>query len=111
MASPAPAPPRWAAPRAPAPAARSADRTAPRKRPDMTGTSGALELQAGGVPRRFTIYAAAVVAAAAVALIAFGSLAGVGGGFGTATFWLLAAFVLVGELLPVPVPRRHGLER
>ncbi len=77
----------------------------------MTGTSGALELQAGGVPRRFTIYAAAVVAAAAVALIAFGSLAGVGGGFGTATFWLLAAFVLVGELLPVPVPRRHGLDR
>jgi diguanylate cyclase (GGDEF)-like protein len=77
----------------------------------MTGTSGALELQTGGVPRTFTVYATAVVAAATAALIAFGSLAGVGDGFGTATFWLLAMFVLVGELLPVPVPRRHGLDR
>ena len=77
----------------------------------MTGTSGALELQAGGVPRAFTIYAATVVAGAIAALIAFSSLAGVGAGLGTATFWLLAAFVLVGELLPVPVPRRHGLDR
>src|SRR4051794_29232665 len=78
----------------------------------MTGTSGALEPQAGRVPRTFGIYAAAVVAAGTAALIAFGSIAGVGGDcFGSATFWLLAAFVLVGELLPVPVPRRHGLDR
>src|SRR4051794_8425374 len=78
----------------------------------MTGTSGALEPQAGRVPRTFGIYAAAVVAAGTAALIAFGSLAGVGGDcLGSATFWLLAAFVLVGELLPVPVPRRHGLDR
>src|SRR3954453_18516191 len=78
----------------------------------MTGTAGALEPEAGRVPRRFAVYAAAVVAAGTAALIAFGSLAGAGGGcFGSATFWLLAAFVLVGELLPVPVPRRHGLDR
>jgi diguanylate cyclase (GGDEF)-like protein len=68
----------------------------------MTGT---------GVPRTFKAYAAAVVAAAVVALIAFTVLDGVGGAFGSATFWLLAAFVLVGELLPIPVPRRHGLDR
>ena len=54
------------------------------------------------MPRAFTIYAATVVAGAIAALIAFSSLAGVGAGLGTATFWLLAAFVLVGELLPSP---------
>src|SRR5579859_205553 len=26
-------------------------------------------------------------------------------------FWLLAVFTLVGELLPIPVPRRNGLTR
>jgi diguanylate cyclase (GGDEF)-like protein len=68
----------------------------------MTGTD---------VPRTFKAYAAAVVAAAVAALTAFTVLDGVGGAFGSATFWLLAAFVLVGEFLPVPVPRRHGLDR
>ena len=63
------------------------------------------------MPRRFSIYAASVVAAGIAALLAFASLDGDGGSFGSATFWLLAAFVLVGELLPVPVPRRHGLDR
>jgi diguanylate cyclase (GGDEF)-like protein len=69
----------------------------------MTGTDT--------VPRTFTAYAAAVIAAGVAALTAFAWLDGVGGSFGSATFWLLAAFVLVGELLPVPVPRRHGLDR
>jgi diguanylate cyclase (GGDEF)-like protein len=63
------------------------------------------------LPRRFSVYAATVVAAGAATLIAFASFDGTGGGFRSATFWLLAAFVLVGELLPVPVPRRHGLDR
>ncbi len=28
-----------------------------------------------------------------------------------ALFWFLSALVIVGELLPIPVPRRHGLAR
>ncbi len=28
-----------------------------------------------------------------------------------ALFWILSALVIVGELLPIPVPRRHGLAR
>src|ERR1700757_2287693 len=28
-----------------------------------------------------------------------------------ARFWTLAAFVLAGELLPIPVPRRGGLDK
>src|SRR4051794_5475998 len=60
------------------------------KEAGMTGTDA--------VPRRFIAYAAAIVAAAVVALTAFWALAGVGASFGSATFWLLAVFVLIGEL-------------
>jgi len=65
----------------------------------------------GAVPQPFTAYAVAVVAGGIAALVAFWALAGVADSFGSTTFWLLAAFVLIGELLPVPVPRRHGLDR
>jgi diguanylate cyclase (GGDEF)-like protein len=30
---------------------------------------------------------------------------------GAALFWLLSSFVVIGELLPIPVPRRHGLAK
>jgi diguanylate cyclase (GGDEF)-like protein len=49
-------------------------------------------------------------------LAACGSVAALGWAVGwhlqtPVRFWLLACFVLAGELLPIPVPRRHGLDK
>ena len=63
-----------------------------------------------GVSGRFVGFTALTVVAAA------GSLAALAWKVGwhldaPARFWLLALFVLVGEFLPIAVPRRHGLDR
>lgn len=64
----------------------------------------------GVVPRRFVGFTAVVVIAAA------GSAAALAWKTGwhvaaPGRFWLLALFILAGELLPIPVPRRHGLDK
>ena len=60
------------------------------------------------VPRPFVVYAALTTALAAGALAALAL--DVGWQIDApALFWLLSLFVLAGELLPIPVPRRHGL--
>jgi diguanylate cyclase (GGDEF)-like protein len=64
------------------------------------------------IPREFRIYAALVVVVAAATFPALGLawphywlLTGTEG------FWMLAALVLAGELLPIPVPRRGGIDK
>jgi diguanylate cyclase (GGDEF)-like protein len=60
--------------------------------------------------RPFVVYTALTAAAAAAALTALA----VNVGWqvdAPALFWLLSLFVLAGELLPIPVPRRHGLAK
>src|SRR4051794_9142359 len=57
------------------------------------------------MPRPFVAYAAATLAVA----VAVAAVAGAGAGFtlpGESTAWLMAALVLLGELLPIHVPRR-----
>jgi diguanylate cyclase (GGDEF)-like protein len=64
----------------------------------------------GAIPRRFVDFTVWTAVAALGSLVALGWA--VGGRVETpARFWLLALFVLAGELLPVPVPRRHGLDK
>src|ERR1022692_1670019 len=63
-----------------------------------------------GVSRRFGAFTAltVVAAAASVAVLEWKvgwRVADLG------RFWLLALFVLAGELLPIPVPRRRGLDK
>ena len=65
---------------------------------------------AGAVSGRFVGFTALTVLAAA------GSLAALAWKLGwhlgaPGRFWLLALFVLAGEFLPIPVPRRHGLDK
>ena len=62
------------------------------------------------VPRAFVGLTVLVVIAAAgsVAVLALGPGWHVGA---PARFWLLALFILAGELLPIPVPRRQGLDK
>ena len=67
-------------------------------------------VSAGVVSGRFVGFTALTVVAAV------GSLAALAWKVGwhldaPARFWLLALFVLAGEFLPIPVPRRHGLDR
>jgi diguanylate cyclase (GGDEF)-like protein len=64
----------------------------------------------GAISRRFVGFTGLTVVAAA------GSVAALVWKVGwhvdaPARFWLLALFVLAGELLPIPVPRRHGLDK
>jgi diguanylate cyclase (GGDEF)-like protein len=62
------------------------------------------------VPRPFVVYTALTTTVAAVALAALA--VDVGWQIGApALFWLLSLFVLAGELLPIPVPRRYGLAK
>jgi diguanylate cyclase (GGDEF)-like protein len=78
--------------------------------PRLSRNRGGDEVPAGAVSRRFVgLTALAVVAAAASAA----ALAWKVGWHlnAPARFWLLALFVLAGELLPIPVPRRHGLDK
>jgi diguanylate cyclase (GGDEF)-like protein len=64
----------------------------------------------GAVSRRFVAFTALTVVAAAGAVAALGWK--VGWHLGTpGRFWLLAVFVFAGEFLPIPVPRRHGLDK
>ncbi len=62
------------------------------------------------VPRTFVFYSlvTAVVALAALVTLTWSRGWQIDS---PALFWLLAAFVLAGELLPIPVPRRHGLAK
>ena len=62
------------------------------------------------LPRAFVVYAAVITAAAVAALV----------GLGWTWTWrvdspallvMLSLFVFAGELLPIPVPRRHGLAK
>jgi diguanylate cyclase (GGDEF)-like protein len=69
-----------------------------------------MQLRSAPPPRGFVIYATLVIAGAAVALSALAG-APVWRGDTSARFWMLALFVLVGELLPIPVPRRRGLDK
>ena len=62
------------------------------------------------VPRAFVLYAALVAAAACASLLALGSVAHERVD-SPALFWVLSYFVLAGELLPIPVPHRHGLAK
>jgi hypothetical protein len=62
------------------------------------------------VPLQFTIYTVAVVAAA-MAVFAVPEWTHVWQASGTAAFWMLAVLVLVGELLPIPVPRRDWIDK
>jgi diguanylate cyclase (GGDEF)-like protein len=66
--------------------------------------------QRSGVPRAFIIYSSLTALAAAAI---FGAVASrlAWPIDDPALFWLLAAFVLAGELLPIPVPRRNGLAK
>ncbi len=62
------------------------------------------------IPRRFVDFTVLTAVAAVGAMVAVGWA--VGGRVETPVrFWLLAFFVLAGELLPVAVPRRHGLDK
>ncbi len=64
----------------------------------------------GAVSGRFVDFTTLTVVAAAGAVAALGWKVG----WHVETpgrFWLLAVFVLAGEFLPIPVPRRHGLDK
>ncbi len=61
-------------------------------------------------PRSFVVYTW-VTAAAAVATAATVMWSTRWTVDDTGLFWLLSLFVLIGELLPIPVPRRHGLAK
>ena len=61
------------------------------------------------VPRGFIVYAS-VTLVAALALLGL-AWAAPWEITDQARFWMLALFVLVGELLPIPVPRRRGLDK
>ncbi len=62
------------------------------------------------VPRAFVLYTAATAAVAGVAVCVLASQLGWRID-SPALFWLLALFTIVGELLPIPVPRRQGLAK
>ncbi len=61
-------------------------------------------------PWAFVAYATVTAATAAVGLVAFG-WASAWRIDSPALFWFLSGLVIVGELLPIPVPRRLGLAR
>ncbi len=62
------------------------------------------------IPRRFIGFTALTVVAALAAVAALALT--VGWNVRTPVrFWLLSLFVLTAELLPIPVPRRHGIDK
>jgi hypothetical protein len=61
-------------------------------------------------PWAFVVYATLTAVAAIIAPAAFG-WARVWRIDAPALFWILAGLVIAGELLPIPVPRRHGQAR
>jgi diguanylate cyclase (GGDEF)-like protein len=64
------------------------------------------------VPRAFVLYAVATaVTAAAIAALAALAWDAPWQVNAPVLFWLLSLFVLAGELLPIPVPRRQGLAK
>jgi len=74
--------------------------------PDHTPDSS---LRIVPVPRGFIVYASVTLVAALLLLgLAWAAPWEI---TNQARFWMLALFVLVGELLPIPVPRRHGLDK
>ena len=87
------------------PAARRppAARPARSRRPVNTATQ-----RPGAVPAAFRGYAAATTVAAVAALAAVVPGVDWADVAADGRFWLFAAFVLAGELLPLPVPRRSG---
>src|SRR5947209_17410492 len=62
------------------------------------------------LPRAFVRYVAVTAVLAGVALIGVVSRSAWRLD-SPVLFWLLVALVIVGELLPIPVPRRHGLAK
>jgi len=62
------------------------------------------------VPRSFTVYATLIAASAALAVGVL-PLAHTWKIGSPARFWVLALCVLVAEFLPIPVPRRRGLDK
>ena len=80
------------------------------KQPGVDCESPSAEVSAGAVSRRFVGFTAltTVAAAGSVAVLAVT----VGWHLQTpGRFWVLTLFVLAGEFLPIPVPRRHGLDK
>ena len=75
-----------------------------------TAIAELIGVSAGAVSRGFVGFTALTVAAAAGSLAALALTVGWHVG-APGRFWLLALFVLAGELLPIPVPRRHGLDK
>src|SRR5205807_5140943 len=61
-------------------------------------------------PRGFVIYATATAGAALAAVVFFGGMH-YRHVDAPLLFWMLAFFTLVGDLLPIPVPRRRGLAK
>jgi diguanylate cyclase (GGDEF)-like protein len=63
------------------------------------------------LPRTFVAYTAVVVLCSALALLA--SLAWIHSSWTlvSAGFWILTGLVVLGELLPIPVPRRNGIDK
>jgi diguanylate cyclase (GGDEF)-like protein len=76
----------------------------------MTAIAVGSRPQRSAVPRSFVLYSwlTALAAGAIFGAIAWQLPWQIDD---PALFWLLAAFVLAGELLPIPVPRRNGLAR
>ena len=70
----------------------------------------AIGVPAGAVSRRFVGFTALTVVAAVGSAAALAWTVGWHLG-APGRFWLLALFVLAGEFLPIPVPRRHGLDK
>jgi len=71
---------------------------------------GAEDARRSPIPACFYGFAALTAAAAAVCAAAFAGTTGWSAST-PARFWLLAALVLAGELLPIVVPRRDGLDK
>src|SRR4051794_37918287 len=79
--------------------------------PTMTDATPPSKAGARGTPRPFLVYTLALSAIAAVILavaLADGSWSDV---VADDRFWIMAAFVVVGELLPIDVPRRGVSEQ
>jgi diguanylate cyclase (GGDEF)-like protein len=68
-----------------------------------SGSEGAPE-----IPRRFVAYTLVTLIVAVGATVALAHSWTVND---PELFWILALFVLVGELMPIPVPHRHGLAK
>jgi diguanylate cyclase (GGDEF)-like protein len=76
----------------------------------MTAEAVSARSTSPSVPRPFVLYTALTAVAACAALVA-PALEAQWRIDAPLLFWLLSAFALVGELLPIPVPRRQGLAK